>query len=45
MACGTHKGVKIWVVGFGGKPEGKRALGRTGGRWDDNIKTDIKGIG
>jgi hypothetical protein len=22
-----------------GKPEGKRALGRTGGRWKDNIKT------
>jgi hypothetical protein len=28
-----------------GKPEGKRSLGRTGGRWDDNIKTDLKGIG
>ena len=28
-----------------GKSEGRRALGRTGGRWDGNIKTDLKGIG
>ena len=28
-----------------GKPEGRRGLGRTGGRWEDNIKVDLKGIG
>ena len=25
-----------------GKPERKRPLGRPGGRWDDNIKMDLK---
>jgi len=25
-----------------GKPEGKRQLGRHTGRWEHNIKTDIK---
>jgi hypothetical protein len=28
-----------------GKPEGKRTLGRTGRRWVDNIKIDLRGIG
>jgi hypothetical protein len=27
------------------KPERKRAVGRRGRRWEDNIKTDIKVIG
>jgi hypothetical protein len=34
-ACKTH----------GGKPEGKRPLGRPRCRWDYNIKIDIKEIG
>jgi hypothetical protein len=28
-----------------GKPEGKRPLGRTRLRWDDNIKLDLREIG
>jgi hypothetical protein len=28
-----------------GKPEGKRALGRAGHRWTDNIKIDLGKIG
>jgi hypothetical protein len=24
------------------KPEGKSALGRTGRRWEDNVKLDLK---
>ena len=28
-----------------GKPEGKRPLGRTRRRWDDNIKIDLREVG
>jgi hypothetical protein len=28
-----------------GKPEGKRPLGRTRGRWVDNVKIDLREIG
>jgi hypothetical protein len=28
-----------------GKPEGKRPLGRTRRRWDDNIKMDLPEVG
>ena len=28
-----------------GKPEGKRPLGRTRRRWEDNINMDLKGVG
>jgi hypothetical protein len=28
-----------------GKPEGKRPLGRSRHRWEDNIKMDLKEIG
>jgi hypothetical protein len=28
-----------------GKPEGKRPLGRHRGRWEDNIKMDLREIG
>jgi hypothetical protein len=28
-----------------GKPEGKRPLGRSGRRWVDNIKMDLREIG
>jgi hypothetical protein len=27
-----------------GKPEGKRLLGRPSGRWEDNIKMDLKAV-
>ena len=28
-----------------GKPEGKRQLGRSGRRWEDNIKMDLQEVG
>jgi hypothetical protein len=28
-----------------GRPDGKRPLGRPRRRWEDNIKTDLRGIG
>jgi hypothetical protein len=28
-----------------GKPEGKRTLEEVGGRWEDNIKMDLREIG
>jgi len=28
-----------------GKPDGKRPLGRTRSRWEDNIKIDLREIG
>ena len=28
-----------------GKPEGKRPLGRTRRRWEDNIKVDLREVG
>ena len=28
-----------------GKPTGKRSLGRSRHRWEDNIRMDLKGIG
>ena len=27
-----------------GKPEGKRPVGRTRGRWEDNIKTHVREV-
>jgi hypothetical protein len=30
---------------FMGKPEGKRPLGRTSRRWEDNIKMDLQEVG
>jgi len=28
-----------------GKPEGKRSIGKTRRRWEDNIKIDLQGVG
>ena len=33
------------VHGFGGKPDGKRSLGRPRLRWEDNIKMDLQVVG
>ena len=33
------------IQGFGGKPEGKRLLRRSGRRWEDNIKMDFQEVG
>ena len=30
---------------FGGKPKGKRPLGRPRPRWEDNIKRDLQKVG
>ena len=37
-ACSTYDGEKRFILCFGGKPEGKRPLGRPRHRWEDNIK-------
>ena len=43
VACmGEGRGVHRVLVG---KPEGKRPLGRTRRRWEDNIKMDLSGSG
>jgi hypothetical protein len=39
---GEGRGVYRFLVG---RPEGKRPLGRTRRRWEDNIKMDITEIG
>jgi len=36
-ACGTYDREVRWIQ-VGGKPEGKRPLGRPRGRWENNIK-------
>jgi hypothetical protein len=43
VACmGEERGVCRVVVGM---HEGKRSLGRPGGRWEDNIKMDVQEVG
>jgi len=39
---GERRGVYSVLVG---KPEGKRPLGRTRRRWEDNIKMDLQEVG
>jgi hypothetical protein len=39
---GEGRGVHRILVG---KPEGKRPLGRPRGRWEDNIKSDLREVG
>ena len=39
---GERRGVYRVLVG---KPEGKRSLGRTRCRWEDNIKMDLQEVG
>ena len=44
-ACGTYGGRERCAQGFvGGKPEGKRPLGRPRRRWEDNIKIDLQEV-
>ena len=43
MVCmGEGRGLHRVLVG---KPEGKRPLGRSRRRWEDNLKTDLKEVG
>jgi hypothetical protein len=39
---GKRRGVYRDLVG---KPEGKRPLGSTRSRWEDNIEMDLQGVG
>jgi len=41
-AYGEGRGVHRVLVG---KPEGKRPLGRSRRRWEDNIKMDLREVG
>jgi hypothetical protein len=44
-ACGTHGRGEKCIQNLVRKPEGKRSLRRTGHRWEDNIKMDVREIG
>jgi hypothetical protein len=41
----VHGGDENCIKVLVGKPEGKRPLGGTGRRWEDNIKMDLMEIG
>ena len=44
-ACGAYgEGGSVHRI-LVGKPEGKRTLGRTRRRWEDNIKLDLREVG
>jgi hypothetical protein len=43
--CGTHGGGEGAYRVLVGSPEGRRQLGRTRRRWEDNIKMDLGEIG
>jgi hypothetical protein len=44
-ACDTYRVEEWFIKGFGGETcEGMRLLGRSGHRWGDNIKMDLKVI-
>ena len=45
VACSTYGGEERRVQGFGGKPKGKRPLGRPRRRWEDNIEMDLQEVG
>ena len=43
--CGAYWGGERCAQGSSGKPEGKRPLGRSRRRWEDNIKMDLREVG
>ena len=43
--CGTYGGEDRCMQTLVGKPDGKRPLGRSRHRWEDNIKMHLKGMG
>jgi hypothetical protein len=43
--CSTYGGEERFIEGFGGKPEGKRPVGRPRRREGDNIKMDLQVVG
>jgi len=42
--CSTYGGGGVYTV-FVGKPEGKKPLGKSRRRWEDNIKMDLQEVG
>ena len=44
-ACSAYGGEERRIQGLVGKPEGKRPLGRSRRRWEDNIKMDLEEVG
>jgi len=44
-ACSAYGGEERRIQGLVGKPEGKRPLGRSRRRWEDNIKMDLQEVG
>ena len=44
-ACSAYRTKERRIQGFGGKPEGKRPLGRLRRRWEDNIRMDLQEVG
>ena len=44
-ACITYGGEERRIKVFGVKPEGKRPLGRTRRKWENNIKMDLQEVG
>ena len=43
--CGTYRRQERCLQGFGGRPEGRRPLGRPRRRWENNIKMDLQEVG
>jgi len=43
-ACSTYGGEERRIQGLGGKPEGKRPLGRSRRRLEDNIKMELQEV-
>jgi len=43
-ACNTYGGEDMCIQGFGGKPRGKRPLGRPTRRCEDNNQTDLQEV-
>jgi len=44
-ACSTYGGEERRIQGFGGKPAGKRPIGRPRSGWENNIKIDLQEVG
>jgi len=44
-AFSTYGREQRHIQGFGGKPKGKRQLGRTRRRWEYNMKMDLEEVG
>jgi hypothetical protein len=44
-SCNTHGESGRFLQNFVRKPEGKRSLGRSRYRWEENIRMDIREMG